>query len=89
MVRMARYGAASEAISYRDFHVGASAYAVKFDGSKPPVALGGANYKPDKQTSKYCAEMDVIDHLEGDDYDQVIGIVIAGTTDPAEIREVM
>ncbi len=89
MVRMARFGATNEAISYRDFHVGASAYAIKFDGSKPPVTLGGANYKPDQQTPKYCAEMDVVDHLEGNDYDQIVGSVVAGTTDPKAIKAVM
>ncbi len=89
MVNMARHGAENEAFSYREFHVGASAYAVKFDGSKPPIVIGGANYKPDQDTPKYCAEMDVIDHATEDGYDHIIGMVIAGTDDPEEIRAVM
>lgn len=89
MVRMARYGANSEALSYRDFHVGASACSVSYDGSKPPMVVGGANYKPDKITPKYCAEMDVIDHATEGGYDEIIGMVIAATDDPEEIQAIM
>ena len=88
MVAMARNGAENEAISYRSFHVGASAYALKFDGSRAPIVIGGANYKPDKETPKYCAEMDVIDQATEDGFDEIIGMVIAGTTDPRRIRAV-
>jgi hypothetical protein len=86
MVDMARYAARNESISYR-VHVGASAYATSFDTGASTV-LGGANYKPDKDTPKYCAEMDVLDQLEEEGYDQIIGIVIAGTTDPEIIKSI-
>lgn len=89
MVNMARHGANSEALSYRKFHVGASAYAITFDGSKPPMVIGGANYKPDQETPKYCAEMDVLDHALENGYDHILGMVIAGTDDPEDIRSVM
>jgi cytidine deaminase len=89
MVQMARHAVNNEAISHRDFHVGASAYVIKFDGSRLPIVIGGANYKPDEKSPKYCAEMDVIDHAEEDKYDQIIGMVIAGTDEPEAIKSVM
>lgn len=89
MIKMARYAAMNEAISYRGVHVGASAYAIKFDGSKGPTVIGGANYKPDKSSPKYCAEMDVIDQLEEDGYDEILGMVVAGTMDQEIIKSIM
>jgi cytidine deaminase len=89
MVNMARHAANNEALSYRDFHVGASAYAITFDGAKAPTITGGANYKPDEDSPKYCAEMDIIDQAEEDSFDQIIGMVVAGTNDPKKIYEVM
>lgn len=89
MVKMARWAAYNEAISYRDFHVGASAYATSHEGSRAPIIIGGANYKPDKEAPKYCAEMDIIDQVAEYGLDEIIGLVIAGTTDPNEIKDVM
>lgn len=88
MINIARKSANDNAVSYREFHVGAALFAVTFD-CKTTTILGGANYKPRRSSRKYCAEMDVIDQAEEMGLEHAIGIVIAGPEDPEQIKSVM
>lgn len=85
----ARRWADHRAVSYRNFNVGAAAMVLRHDDHSARVGiLAGANYKPDPDTQKVCAEMAVLELAESLRYEQVIGFVVAGTSDRQQIEAV-
>jgi cytidine deaminase len=87
-VDLARSAAEERAVSYRDFHVGAVLYAGN-EACSRVATLDGANQKISPSHPKRCAEMDVIDQAEALGFSRVVGMVIAGTSDPEKIKGVM
>jgi cytidine deaminase len=87
MVDEARRSARDEAVSWRRFHVGAALFAAELAGARTAV-LAGANSKPQPDSPKYCAEMNVLDQAAAHGLEHVIGIVVAGTNDSAQIEAV-
>jgi cytidine deaminase len=86
-IDLARDAARMRAISHRNFHVGAVAYAGDTTLSRV-ATLDGANVKRTKEDPKYCAEMSVIDQAQGLGFSKVLGLVVAGTSDPEKIKSV-
>lgn len=87
LVNIARDEANFRSISYRRFHVGAALIAATADRKRFGL-ITGANIKPDPSFPKYCAEMCAIDLAEALKFEEIAGIVVAGTSDPDKIRDV-
>lgn len=82
----ARRAAEQHAVSYRDFKVGASAYAI--DTTHDTVGFFfGANYKPHEGAPKYCAEMQVLDKAREAGFDKVIAMATFGPSDYGDVNE--
>lgn len=87
MIDQARTSAEQNAISHRDFHVGATAFFV--DSAGQGFTYDSANYKIEPDSPKVCAEMDILFKLDqGYDENKIVGFVIAGTSDVGEIEDV-
>ncbi len=95
MFQLARDAARDEAISYRNFHVGAAIYAIN-EQTRETAILSAGNKKANPDVEKYCAERSVIDQVEmlwgrkaiEERHARAIGLVVAGTTDKSKIAEV-
>lgn len=87
MIDQARSCAEQNAISHRDFHVGATAFFV--DSSGQGFTDDSANYKLTADSPKICAEMDILFKLDQSyEENKIVGFVIAGTSDTNEIEGV-
>jgi len=73
----ARLAAEQEAISYRDFHVGAAAYALDQENYRAGIIFG-ANIKPDKSAPKRCAELMLVQKAETLGYKSIPYLVVSG-----------
>lgn len=87
LVRYARGAALSEAVSYRNFHVGASLVGLNERNATVTVATGW-NVKPSEEAPKQCAEEVALSTAAILGIKRVYGIVIAGTSDPGAIKSV-
>jgi len=87
MVEQARAGANKHASSYRGFHVGAAAFAVKWSTSETAIFNGG-NIKPTPDRPKICAEGVTVRQAEKYGFEEILGIVVVATTDIVKIEEV-
>jgi len=87
MVEQARAGANKFASSYRGFHVGAAAFAVKWSTQETAVFNGG-NIKPNPSRPKVCAESVTVRQAEKFGFEEILGIVVVATTDIVKIEEV-
>ncbi|HEY4964695.1 MAG TPA: hypothetical protein VIH90_08465 [Candidatus Saccharimonadales bacterium] len=86
-IDLARQAADERAVSYRDFKVGASAYAIST--TEPRAAyLFGANYKPDPTVDKRCAEFDVLEKARERGLDRVIALAIYGPSDFGDVNHI-
>ncbi len=79
-IDLARRSAEERAVSYRDFKVGASAFAVTDDGSRGAY-LFGANNTPYQGAPKDCAEMDILKKVDERGLDWIVGLAIFGPPD--------
>jgi cytidine deaminase len=86
-VELAREAAQKQAVSYRHFRVGAVMYAGN-QAFSTVATIDGANHKPHKAHPKHCAEMSVIDQAEALGLSTVLGVIVAGTSDPEKIKAV-
>ncbi len=87
MIDQARASAEQNAISHRDFHVGASVFFV--DSAGQGFTDDSANYKLTPDSPKICAEMDILFKLDQSyEENKIVGFVIAGTSDVGEIEDV-
>ena len=87
MVLMARQALMTEAVSYRNFHVGASLLAVDEIGKRMGIYSAG-NKKYNPKVEKYCAENSVIQQAQDDAMTRAIGLVVVGTSDGDRIKGV-
>lgn len=86
VVDLARETAMWRSDSYREFEVGSLAYVIKH-GVEEPDLIVGANYK-ESDTPKCCAEVDALMQVEELDSPRILGIVVVGSTNATEIKEV-
>ncbi len=87
MVDQARYAARTDAHSYRDFRVGATAFAYNPETQEIGINAAG-NLKGRKDKAKICAERKVLEQSKKAGFSVVAGLVIAATTDLEKIKEV-
>ena len=84
-IDLAAKGAREQAVSYRDFKVGASAYAISASGLLAAY-LFGANYKPSREADKYCAELDVLNKAQRRGLDRIVALAIYGPADFGDVN---
>jgi len=77
----------SKAHSYRGFLVGAVGFAVDH-ARETGYFFDGSNVKKSKHADKVCAEKRIIASVHKKQLEQVVGIVVAATTDRDKIEEV-
>ncbi len=77
----------NRAYSYRDFHVGASLLAINRKNHEMSIYSAG-NLKLEPSTEKYCAEAAVIAEAKRDKMTHAIGLVVIGTIDREQIKDV-
>lgn len=86
-IDLAKKAAKEWAVSYRDFKVGASAYAVSLDGLRAAY-LFGANNTPYPGAPKDCAEMDIIKKVNQRGLDRIVALAIFGPPDSGTVNRV-
>lgn len=87
MALIARAAQNDHAYSYRDFHVGASLLAINKKKLEMNIYSAG-NLKLDPTTDKFCAEAAVLAEAKKDKMTHAIGLVVIGTIDQEQIRDV-
>lgn len=87
IVEQARSAANKYANSYRGFHVGAAAFAIKWSTEETAIFNGG-NIKPNPRKPKICAEAVSVRQAEKAGFEDILGIVVVATTDIVKIEEV-
>jgi len=80
--------AAADAISHRDYHVGAVVLAENPDTGQI-CAFPGANWKPVSHGLKYCAEGDAISKALKAGYSRILLIVVAADQQPDDESRVV
>lgn len=83
-VEQAARAARTKAVSYRDFRVGASACAFDDEGGRVGYFFG-ANYKPDADSPKYCAELDIVKKVRSSQFNRIIALAVFGPSDFANV----
>ena len=79
----ARLTAEQEAVSYREFYVGASAYVLDEEHARSAI-LHGSNLTPYKGAPKRCAELEVVQKAEALGYKKLLYLVVTGPLQPDE-----
>ncbi len=86
LAKKARKAAKDEAFSYRDFRVGCAVLGIS-GGIDTMVTAAGGNIKVRGQ-EKICAERVAARRAEDEGVIAIIGVVVVGTSNPAEIKAV-
>lgn len=86
-IDLARQAAIECGVSYRDFKVGASAYALSAQDQRAGY-LFGANLTPYKGAPKRCAELEVITKAKERGFDRIIALAVFGPSDFGDVNAV-
>lgn len=83
-IDLAKRAAEEQAVSYRDFKVGASACAFDDMGMRIGYFFG-ANYKPSPNADKYCAELDIVQKVRASRFNRIVALAVFGPSEFADV----
>jgi cytidine deaminase len=84
---LARQAANDHGVSYRNFKVGAAAFAYSYQDGRVGY-LYGANLTPFKGAPKRCAEFEVLTKAKNRGFDRIVALAVFGPSDFGDVNHI-